>query len=699
MAEAIRVLFVEDQPDDVDLIRVRLQRESVAVEGRTVTTESGLRDALADFLPDVVLCDYTIPGFSGREALQIVREQAPFIPFIFVSGTIGEDTAVECLREGATDYLLKGNLSRLAAAVRRAIAEAGERAHIREVEQARARLAEILEATSDLVTMADLERNMTFINEAGCRLLGVTRDEALRHPADGFYASWARELIQQEAIPTALQRGTWQGETAVRARAGEEIPLSQVLVAHKGPDGEARFFSTIARDIRERKAYEARLRHLANFDALTGLPNRSLFGDRTAQSLVHARRTGSCLAVVAIGLDGFKRINEAFGHPVGDQVLREAAARLLASVRDGDTAARVGADEFAILLSDLARPEDVYPVVRNLLDALALPQSAGGQELRVTASAGAAIFPADGANFETLANNAGAAMRQAKSVERGNFQYYSAGITGETLARLTIETGLRAALHDGELVLHYQPQYDLHSGVITGTEALMRWSGPDGKPIGPARFIPIAEETGLIRGLGEWALAEACHTALEWMRRPGPPLTLAVNVSPLQLHGDGFAAVVARVLRTSGFPAGQLELEITESALVSDQAGALEAVARLKALGVKIAIDDFGTGYSSLSYLSRLPIDCLKIDQSFIKRMIADPRDAAIVRAVILLGHGLGLTVLAEGVETAEQYGILQEMGCDQAQGLYMSAAVAGDRLQLLLDAPPRASARSREET
>jgi len=693
MAETVRVLFVEDQPDDVELIRRRLQRDLLAVEGRTVTTESGLREALAECLPDVVLCDYTIPGFSGRQALNIVRAQAPFVPFIFVSGTIGEETAVECLREGATDYLLKGNLSRLAAAVRRAIAEAAERAHVREVEQARAHLAEILEATSDLVTMADLERKVTFINEAGCRLLGVTREQALHRPVDDFYASWARELVRHEAIPSALRHGTWQGETAVMARTGEEIPLSQVLVAHTGPDGKARFFSTIARDIRERKAYEARLRHLANFDALTGLPNRSLFGDRTAQSLVHARRTRSCLAVVAIGLDGFKRINEAFGHPAGDQVLREAAARLLAGVREGDTAARVGADEFAVLLSDLARPEDVYPVVRTLLDALALPQPAGGEELRVTASAGAAIFPADGEDFETLANNAGAAMRQAKSVERGNFQYYAAAITDGTLARLKIETGLRAALRDGDLVLHYQPQYELQSGRMAGAEALMRWLGADGKPIGPAQFIPVAEETGLIRSLGEWALAEACHTALEWTRAPGPPLTLAVNVSPLQLHGEGIAAVVERVLRTSGFPAGQLELEITESALMSDQAGALEALARLKALGVKIAIDDFGTGYSSLSYLSRLPIDRLKVDQSFVRRMIIDPRDAAIVRAVILLGHGLGLTVLAEGVETAEQLRILQEMGCDQAQGFFLSAAVAGDRLQMLLDAPPGASA------
>jgi len=261
---------------------------------------------------------------------------------------------------------------------------------------------------------------------------------------------------------------------------------------------------------------------------------------------------------------------------------------------------------------------------------------------------------------------------------------------------VTTESGLCDALAEfrPDVVLcDYQPQYDLRRGLMTGTEALMRWTGADGKPISPARFIPVAEETGLIRSLGEWALAEACTTALEWTRRPGPPLTLAVNVSPIQLHGAGFAAIVACALRASGFPAERLELEITESALMSDQAGALEAVARLKALGVKIAVDDFGTGYSSLSYLSRLPIDSLKVDQSFIRRMTADPRDAAIVRAVILLGHGLGLTVLAEGVETAEQFRLLQEMGCDQAQGFYLSAAVSGDRLQLLLDAPPSASA------
>jgi diguanylate cyclase (GGDEF)-like protein/PAS domain S-box-containing protein len=685
MDREMRLLFVEDSADDVAIECRQLEREKLPFEWRAVASAPALRQAIEEFQPDVVLSDFSMPGFSGIEALQIMKACAPTVPFIFVSGTIGEELAVQCLREGATDYVLKGNLKRLGPAVRRATIEAEEHARAREAEQARVRLAEILEATTDVVATTDPEGRMTYLNEAGCRLLGVSADEIVGRSAGVLYAPWAEDLIRVEAIPAAQKHGAWQGEAALVTRRGEEIPVSQVIVAHKGEDGKARFLSGIARDVRERKNFEARIYHLAHHDPLTGLPNRSLLGDRVTQAFVHAKRSGRSAVLLAINVDNFRLVNEGFGHTAGDLVLEEIGARLRAAVRDGDTVARTGTDEFVILLADLARPDDAHVVAHKVLDSLAPPLHIGKQALRVTASIGAAIYPADGEDFETLLRNAGAAMHRVKTQDRGGFQYYAAEMTQEALDRIEIESGLQVALQRGELALHYQPVYEIGSHRMLGVEALMRWFGPNGKPVSPDRFIPVAEETGLIRTLGEWALAEACSTILGWTRAGRPAVRVAVNVSPRQLNADGFIDAVDGVLRATGFPAELLELEITESALMGGGGAAIEALDQLKTLGVTIAIDDFGTGYSSLSYLSRMPIDRLKVDRSFVHRMTTDRHDEAIVRTVISLGRGLGLGVVAEGVETKEQLAMLAEMGCDEAQGYLFAAPASSERVQAML--------------
>jgi diguanylate cyclase (GGDEF)-like protein/PAS domain S-box-containing protein len=685
MDRTIRVLFVEDSPFDVKLECRQLEREQLDFEWQAVASEPEMRKALETFHPDVVLSDFSMPGFSGLAALKIMRASAPHIPLIFVSGTIGEELAVRCLREGATDYILKGNLSRLGSSVRRALEEVEQNRKVQETEQARARLVEILEATPDIVATTGPDGRITYMNEAGCRLLGVSEDEVIGRPAKSFYSSRTRELISGEAIPAAMDQGAWQGETALLTRSGAEIPVSQVIVAHKTASGTAKFLSGIARDVRERKTFEAQIYHLAHHDPITGLPNRSMLGDRASQALVHARRSGRSAALLAIHIDNFALVDEGLGHAAGEGLLAEIGARIRAAVREDDTVARLAADEFAVLLADLARTEDAHAVARKILAALAPPLSAGELRMRVTASIGAAVHPEDGNEFDALMRNAGAAMRRVAAQGRGGFQYYASGMTSESLDRLAMEAGLQAALERRELMLYYQPQFDIRTQKLLGVEALMRWPAADGSMISPARFIPVAEESGLIRALGEWALLEACTTVLGWSEAERPPVRVAVNVSPHQLSIGGFAETVERVLETTGFPADLLEIEITEGALIGGGNAPEAALRRIKLLGVTVSVDDFGTGYSSLSYLSRLPIDRLKVDRSFVRRMVDDSRDAAIVRAIVSLGHGLGLAVVAEGVETRAQLAMLAEMGCDEAQGYLLAQPSAGDAIRSML--------------
>ncbi|HVY07448.1 MAG TPA: EAL domain-containing protein [Burkholderiales bacterium] len=686
MNAPMRVLFVEDSEIDVKLECRQLERERLVFDWRAVASDEDLRKALEEFRPHVVLSDYSMPGFSGLHALQIVKALAPDIPFIFVSGTIGEEMAVQCLREGATDYILKGNLNRLANTVRRAYEQSEQQVATREAQDARMRLADILEATPDIVATTDASGRIIYMNEAGCRLLGVAPEEVIGQPAHEFYSKRMLDRVTNEAIPAALEHGAWQGETALVTHAGEEIPVSQVIVAHKATDSGERLLSGIARDVRERKTFEERIYHLAHHDSQTGLPNRSMLDDRATQAFIHARRSGRSAVLLALHLNNFSLVNDGYGHTMVDKALEEIGKRMRNAVRDGDTVARTGADEFAVLLADLARPEDAHAVARKILAALDSAIHVGGQEFRVAASVGAAHFPTDGEDFETLLRNASTAMRRAVTQNRESFQFYTAQMTEDSLGRLEVETGLQGALERNEIVMHYQPQYDVRERRMTGVEALMRWFTPDGKSVSPVRFIPVAEETGMILTLGERALVQACTSAFAGR---DSRLRVAVNVSPRQLGDGNFADTVSRVLAVTGFPPGRLELEITESALLENGEVSLAALGSLKKLGVNIAIDDFGTGYSSLSYLSRLPVDRLKVDKSFVRRMTEEQRDRAIVQAIVALAHGLGMGVVAEGVETKEQLALLSDMQCDEVQGYLFAQPADAARIHALAESAP----------
>jgi diguanylate cyclase (GGDEF)-like protein len=559
--EELAILFIEDQPDDVELETRALQRDGLVFRAAGVSSEAAMRRALEEFRPGIILCDYSIPGFSGRRALAIAKESVPETPFIFVSGTIGEETAVECLREGAVDYVLKGSLRRLGPAVRRAL-----------------------------------------------------------------------------------------------------------------------------REVQERRDYEARIRHLANHDAATDLPNRSLLSDRIEQAVTLARRANRGLTLLVLRLEGLRRVHEGFGHDAGDEAVRQVAASLASSIRRGDTIARIGGDEFAVLLADLDRAEDVHPYGRRLMDAAKRPLEVGGTRVQVTASAGAAIFPGDGESAEALIRNASAAAHQAAAAGRDTFQFCSPDTMRKATERVMLESALGRALERGELDVHFQPQYRLADDGICGMEALVRWRRGDGTFEGPASFIGVAEDSGLIGPIGEHVLERACAVSAPWIRDSASPIVLGVNVSAFQL-GERFVESVAGVLQKTGLPPQCLELEITETVLMSGERGDLEALARLRSLGVRIAIDDFGTGYSSLGYLSRFPVDRLKIDGSFVRRMLEFPRDAAIVRAIVALGHSLGLEVIAEGVETTGQNEALRAFACDAVQGFLHSEPVPPERMVEILRA------------
>jgi diguanylate cyclase (GGDEF)-like protein/PAS domain S-box-containing protein len=459
---------------------------------------------------------------------------------------------------------------------------------------------------------------------------------------------------------------TWRAETEGRRRDGQRFPAEVTAGMLSAATGSR--IVTI-RDVTAQKADRDRMLLQATHDALTGLPNRRLFDDRLEMTLRRAARTGELVAVAFLDVDRFKAINDSLGHGMGDRLLKILSARLQASLRDSDTVARMGGDEFIFILPSLQRPEDATAPARKLLEAMREPVRLDGHELFVTASVGIAVYPGDGEDRDLLLRHADAALYRAKARGRNRFELFEPGLAAQAAARVELDRDLRRALARGEIALVYQPQVNLRTGRIVGVEALMRWHHPRLGLVPPSTFIPIAEESGLISGLGAWALRTACHAMMAWDGSSLGPPRIAVNVSPRQLQHDDLAGIVALVLAESGLAASRLELELTETALLPDDEKVAETLARLRALGVGLALDDFGTGYSSLSHLRQYPIQRLKMDRSFVRGIMTSRGDAAVAQAIIDLARELNLAVVAEGVETAEQLAVLRSLGCEEGQG------------------------------
>ena len=443
---------------------------------------------------------------------------------------------------------------------------------------------------------------------------------------------------------------------------------SRVCIEY-APDGRPFRLIGTAQDISELKSYESRLHEMAFHDILTGLPNRAQLNDRLSQALTDAKRHNQRLGLLVLDLDRFKEINDTHGHGMGDQVLNTVAERLRGLVRDYDTVARLGGDEFAIIFPEIREAANLGGISQKILDALARPIHLGKNNLFISASIGIAVFPSDGKTADELLQYADSALFDAKDHGRASFRFYLAELTAKSRERSMLEADLRRAEANGELELYYQPKVDLTDGSLIGAEALVRWNHPTLGLLAPDKFIGIAEDTGLIVSIGAWILSEACRTVRRWNRHNDRALKMAVNFSPRQFHGDDLVTTVCNTLAATRCEPGWLEVEITESLLLDDHSGVRATLDSFRVQGISIAIDDFGTGYSALGYLKRFPIDVLKIDRSFTSEVMQDHHSAELVKVIILMAHGMGLDVVAEGVETSEQANFLNNHGCHLGQG------------------------------
>jgi len=621
----------------------------------------------------------------GQLAIQVLLS---IIISLFVRILIVKNIAkpIKNLQLAMADIQRSGDLSKRAE-VDENNGDIGEMAHsfnalLESLQYATKRLdlfAQVFENSGEAIVITDEERNIVAVNQAFTQMTGYEPADVMWKNPKLLSSGRQTPEFYRTMWQSINETGRWQGEIWNRRKNGEIYPEWLSIGTVKDEGGKVSNYISIFNDITHRKESEQHIQFLAHYDLLTRLPNRALFGDRILQALAAAKRSGKKVALLFLDLDRFKSINDSLGHLAGDLLLQSVATRLKSCVREMDTVCRQGGDEFMVLLTEIEKAEDAAHIAMKIVAAMSEPHHIESSHLIVTFSIGISMYPDDAADSHLLVKNADAAMYHAKEKGRNNFQFFTPDMNAEASERLALESDLRRALKQEEFLLHYQPQIDNRSGKVVGIEALIRWQRPGCGLVSPAKFIPIAEDCGLINKIGEWVLGAACAQNKKWQDEGLLNVPVAVNISALQFHQKNFRETIAQALHKSGLEPGYLELEITEGITVKDIETTVRSLYEFKLMGVLISIDDFGTGYSSLSYLKRFPIDKLKIDQSFVRDITTDADDAAIVQTIISMGHGLRLKVIAEGVETAEQLAFLKERDCDEIQGYYFSKPLAAD--------------------
>ncbi|NGZ06401.1 MAG: EAL domain-containing protein [Magnetococcales bacterium] len=624
-------------------------------------------DALEREKPDMVLMDAKMPVMDGFEACRQLktRVDAQHVPVLMITGLNDDESVDRAFEIGATDFItkpihwaiLRNRVHYLLANI-----EAGHRLSL---------AARVFDNTGEGIAVTDANGRILSINPAFTRITGYAAHEAVgrnmnllksgRHALEFYERLW-------DELTTG---GQWQGEFYNRRKDGSIYPQWSSISAVYAPGGQIENFITVFSDLTALRESEQNLLYVTGHDALTGLPNRHLFHERLTFVLNEASVAGTMVWVLLLDLDRFKVVNETMGHDVGDVLIVEVGRRLDATLGGRGSLSRLGGDEFAVILPKTEDAQSVAQLADAMLQAMRVPFILHDVEFFVGASIGIGVHPLDGEDAKTLMKNVDAALYHAKERGRNNFQFFRNEMNARALARMRMETSLRLALEREEFELFFQPQIHLATGDLAGVEALMRWRRPGHGMVAPGEFIPLAEETGLIIAMGNWALNDACQRAMRWFAAGVTPFRVAVNLSGLQFEQPDFVQRVTEVLAASGLEPQWLELELTESIAMGDAVETLIKLKSLSEVGVRLSIDDFGTGFSSLKYLKRFPIDTLKIDQSFVRNCAKDLEDAVIIRAVIGLAHSLGLTVIAEGVELREQIDFLEVHGCNEVQGYF----------------------------
>ena len=546
------------------------------------------------------------------------------------------------------------------------IADISERKH---AEQALRLAATVFENCGEAIIVCDGDANVISVNRAFCEITGYSAQDVIGENAKQLDTWFTDPTCDQALWPLVRNAGHWQGEAWGRRKDNSVYAQWLTITAVSDERGKINHYIGIFSDITERKTAAERILYMAHHDALTDLPNRALLHDRLAQAIAGAQRNATGVAVLFLDIDLFKSVNDSLGHAIGDQLLRQIAARLTQCLRLGDTVSRRGGDEFIVVMGDVRGIDELTHAVEKILRSICLPYTIDGLELNITASIGISLYPQDGRDVETLIQHADVAMYYAKDNGRNNYQFFIPALNANASQRLALESSLHRALERDEFVLHYQPQVHASSGKILGCEALIRWQHPEQGLILPDRFIPVAEKCGLINAIGEWVLRTACRQNRSWQRTGLAPIPVAVNLSGIQLRQKDFLKSVAQILRDGELDPRYLAIELTESTLLQNVDSAATCLHRLKAMGLQIVLDDFGTGYSSLGYLKRFPVDKLKIDKSFMHDVPVGSNDITLIRTIINMGHNLNIAVIAEGVETRAQFDFLLAQNCEEMQG------------------------------